>query len=193
MYLFDDERKPVVSGLRYVPDYIDAATEAALIQTIDAQPWLSDLKRRVQHYGYKYDYRARSITQDFRIGEIPLWLMPICDKLHEEGIFSRRPDQVIINEYLPGQGITSHVDCVPCFGETIASLSLCSTCVMEFASQKTGEKVSQFLEPCSLLVMKDDARYEWQHAISGRKSDNWQGQKFHRVRRVSLTFRTVIV
>jgi len=49
------------------------------------------------------------------------------------------------------------------------------------------------LEPRSLIVLKGEARYEWAHGIAKRKSDNWQGQVFKRTRRVSLTFRTVIL
>lgn len=193
MSLFEDVEKPEVAGLQYVPGYIDAAAEAMLMQVIDAQPWLSDLKRRVQHYGYKYDYKARGITQNFRLGPLPEWLSGLCDRLHAERIFAARPDQVIINEYLPGQGITPHIDCVPCFGNTIASLSVGNPCVMEFTRSETGEKSSQLLKPRSLVVLKDDARYKWQHAIPQRKSDHWNGQKLVRGRRISLTFRTVIL
>lgn len=191
MNLFEDERKSIISGLDYIPDYIDAMTEAELIKTLDEQTWLSDLKRRVQHYGYKYDYKARGITQELALGPIPSWLVALCDRLYAEGIFSKRPDQVIINEYLPGQGITPHTDCVPCFGKTIASLSLDSPCVMEFTDE--NRKTSMLLEPCSLVILKGEARYKWQHAIPQRKTDNWNGQKLVRGRRISLTFRTVIL
>jgi alkylated DNA repair dioxygenase AlkB len=148
---------PVISGLRHLPDFINAKTEAALIATIDQQPWLNDLKRRVQHYGWRYDYKARGIGQDLRIGAIPDWLAGLCERLSAEGIFSHTPDQVIINEYQPGQGISAHVDCVPCFGDTIASLSLSSACVMDFTHANTGEKQSHLLEPRSLLVLSGDA------------------------------------
>lgn len=71
--LFEDESftnaQPVVSGLSYIPDFIDSATESALIKTIDTQPWITELKRRVQHYGWRYDYKARSVTNDLRIGK----------------------------------------------------------------------------------------------------------------------------
>lgn len=184
--------QPATPGLRYLPDFIDVETEAELIATIDQQPWLNDLKRRMQHYGWRYDYKARGITQDLRIGFIPDWLAGLCERLSTEGIFSRAPDQVIINEYQPGQGISAHVDCVPCFGDTIASLSLGSACVMDFTHTTTGEKQSHLLEPRSLLVLSSDARYHWQHAIPARKSDKWHGQSIPRVRRISLTFRTVI-
>jgi alkylated DNA repair dioxygenase AlkB len=85
--------------------------------------------------------------------------------LQQERLFTEIPDQVIINEYQLGQGISAHIDCVPCFADTIASLSLGSPCVMDFAHSKTGEKSSLLLEPYSLLVLSGDARYVWQHAM----------------------------
>lgn len=191
--LFETPASVVIPGLRYLPDFIDAETEAALLATIDQQPWLHDLKRRVQHYGWRYDYKARGIGQDLRIGTIPDWLGGFCECLSAEGIFSRTPDQVIINVYQPGQGISAHIDCVPCFGDTIASLSLGSACVMDFTHATTGEKQSHLLVSRSLLVLSGDARYHWQHAIPARKSDKWNGQTIPRACRISLTFRTVIV
>ena len=64
--LFDIEETavPDIQGLSYIPDFITPDAERALLDTIDAQAWLHDLKRRVQHYGYKYDYKARTVTQD---------------------------------------------------------------------------------------------------------------------------------
>lgn len=40
---------PDIPGLQYLPDFIAAEEERALIKIIDQQPWLNDLKRRVQH------------------------------------------------------------------------------------------------------------------------------------------------
>jgi alkylated DNA repair dioxygenase AlkB len=175
---------PDIPGLQYLPDFITAEEEQALIVAIDQQPWLNDLKRRVQHYGYKYDYKARSVTADSYIGALPDWLMPAAQNL------SFKPDQAIVNEYLPGQGISAHVDCVPCFGDTIASLSLESGAVMQFT--KVHEKHDIYLEPRSLIILSGPARYEWTHAIPARKSDVVGDFKIERGRRVSLTFRSVI-
>lgn len=183
--------QPTISGLTYIPDFIDSVTESALIKTIDTQPWITELKRRVQHYGWSYDYKARSVTNDLRIGALPDWLQSYAVRLQQAGLFSEMPDQVIINEYEPGQGISAHIDCVPCFADTIASLSLGSPCVMDFTHSKAGEKSSLLLEPRSLIVLTDDARYVWQHAIAGRKTDRHQGQIIQRARRISLTFRKV--
>ncbi len=187
-----DNTSNCVVGLSYIRDYISQQDEDLLIRTIDAQPWMHDLKRRVQHYGWRYDYKARNVTSDLRIGALPDWLQTYAMCLQQGGLFTETPDQVIINEYQPGQGISAHIDCVPCFADTIASMSLGSPCVMDFTHSKTREKSSLLLEPRSLLVLSGDARYVWQHAIAARKTDRYQGQIISRTRRISLTFRKVI-
>ena len=44
------------------------------------------------------------------------------------------PDQLIVNEYQPGQGISAHIDCEPCFKNTIVTVSLGSVYEMDFIS-----------------------------------------------------------
>ncbi|KAA3639639.1 MAG: alpha-ketoglutarate-dependent dioxygenase AlkB [Bacteroidetes bacterium] len=183
----------VIKGLRLVEDFITKETQQALIDQIDQGVWLSELKRRVQHYGYKYDYRARAINESMKVAPLPDWVNPIIEKMLVGGVFPTAPDQMIINEYQPGQGIAAHVDCVPCFGEQIISLSLGSTAVMEFKGLKTNQKITKLLTPGSLLVMEGDARYNWQHGIPPRKSDLINGKRKQRSRRLSLTFRKVIL
>jgi alkylated DNA repair dioxygenase AlkB len=178
-----------IPGLKLIEDFITPHKAEELLKIVDSQPWLNDLQRRVQHYGYKYDYKLRDL-ENLYLGSLPNWLLEICKALTDTKIFDHAPGQVIINEYLPGQGISPHIDCVPCFGETIASLSLGSSCIMDF--QKLDKKVSVMLEPNSLCVMKDEARYNWQHSIPSRKTDFFGGVKITRGRRVSLTFRNVI-
>lgn len=196
MNLFTEiEPKPqdAISGLTLIENFISEEEEDNLIKHIDNQPWLNDLKRRVQHYGYKYDYKARGITEDFKVGDIPEFISPISEKLLHEGHFKKLPDQVIVNEYKAGQGISPHIDCVPCFEETIASLSLHSNCMMDFTNPDTNQKISILLPKRSLFILKSDARYKWQHGINGRKTDKIDGQIIQRQRRISLTFRNVIL
>ncbi|MEY4463468.1 MAG: hypothetical protein RLZZ81_439 [Pseudomonadota bacterium] len=183
--LFDDQI--IISGLKHIAEYITVEQEDKLIKLIDNSPWITELKRRVQHYGYKYDYKSRSIDQSYYLGLLPKWLQVIADELYKKNIFNELPNQVIINEYMPGQGIASHIDCVPCFSDTVCSLSLGGSCIMELTNDKT--KHSILLKPRSLLVFKNEARYTWKHGIIPRKSDN----KIIRNRRVSLTFRKVIL
>lgn len=183
---------PSIAGLHYISEYISQQEEVELIHAIDVQPWITEMKRLVQHYGWRYDYKARNVTPESRLGRLPEWLMPYCDQLRADGFFHQLPDQVIVNEYQPGQGIAPHIDCVPCFTDTIASLSLDSSCIMEFTNVETQQKISILLEPRSLVVLTGDARYRWQHAIPHRKTDRHHGDIFPRGRRLSLTFRKVI-
>lgn len=182
-----------IPGLAYIPAYLDAAEEALLLQQIDRAPWSTELRRRVQHYGYRYDYQARTITPDMRAAPFPPWLDALARRLHRENHSAAIPDQVIINEYLPGQGIADHIDCVPCFGGTIISLSLGSGCAMRLTAPRRGIQVPIWLAPRSLLRLTGAARYEWQHGIPARKSDLRDGQRVPRQRRVSLTFRVVLL
>ncbi|MCX7561923.1 alpha-ketoglutarate-dependent dioxygenase AlkB [Sulfitobacter sp. F26204] len=179
------------AGLTYQGNYISEDETDRLVQEIDAAPWRTDLKRRVQHYGYRYDYKARQARREDYLGPLPELFQELAERLTGEGHFQTVPDQVIVNEYQPGQGISAHIDCQPCFGETIASLSLLSVCVMRFASQTHSQQMELQLQPASLLVLKGEARHVWIHAISSRKTDVIEGQKHVRSRRISLTFRTM--
>ncbi len=189
-----EESIETIQGLKYIENYIDNLQHIDLLAEIDKHKWLDDLKRRVQHYGYKYDYKARKVSRDMRIDDLPEWLEKLSEKLHEDGHMPEVADQVIINEYMPGQGIAAHIDCEPCFKDTIASLSLGSGCVMDFTNKddKT-KKIPVWLASRSLIVLKDDARYKWLHGIAPRKTDKLDGERPERGRRVSLTFRKVII
>jgi alkylated DNA repair dioxygenase AlkB len=183
----------LIPGLIYIPEYISLLQAEAFVQKIDIRQWSEDLKRRVQHYGYRYDYKARSVPKEARIGILPDWLASLSQQLCADGYFKTIADQVIVNEYQPGQGIALHRDCVPCFGPAIASLSLGSACVMDFEHSKTREKTSMLLEPGSLLVLTKDARYLWRHGIAHRKTDRHNGKVISRSRRISLTFRNIVL
>ena len=176
-------------GLTYLENYIPEDEAERLVREIDAAPWRTDLRRRVQHYGYRYDYKARQARREDYLGSLPDLFQHLAERLTSEGQFQTVPDQVIVNEYQPGQGISAHIDCQPCFGETIASLSLLSACVMRFASLRPSRHMDLLLQPNSLLVMAGEARHDWTHAIPARKTDLVEGQTSQRTRRISLTFR----
>ena len=126
--------------------------------------------------------------------DLPEWLKRLSQKLHEDGHIPEVPNQVFVNEYLPGQGIGGHIDREPWFKDTIVALSLGSSCIMEFAHEDdTTEKVSVWLAPRSIAVLREAARYAWLHGIPARKSDMWDGRKYTRQRRISLTFRSTVV
>lgn len=177
-----------MQGLQLHKALLSRADGAQLLQAIDALAWDKTLKRKVQHYGYTYDYKTRTIT---KTAPLPDFFAPVVDKLLEHKLLDQRPDQLIVNNYEPGQGISAHIDAPSMFRDGIVSVSLGSPCVMTF--RKPGqERVDVWLDVGSALVLRGEARYEWTHEIAARKSDVWQGSKRTRSRRVSLTFRKTV-
>lgn len=146
----------------------------------------------MQHYGYRYDYTRKQRDDSLYLGPLPAWAADLAWCLHRDAFIPAVPDQLIVNEYLPGQGIASHIDCVPCFSDTVLSLSLGGPCVMNLTHVPEGTTVSVLLEPDSLLVLQGAARYAWKHGIAARKTDTYADQRIPRHRRISLTFRTTV-
>jgi alkylated DNA repair dioxygenase AlkB len=179
----DDIALPV-PGLRYLPDYLDGAAHDGLLATVDSLEWhQTGDGRRLQFYGYWYHHTKGM----YRVGDLPGWASSLASRLHRDGLTTEVADQVIVNDYMPGQGIRPHTD-LEVFAEEIVSVTLCSPCVMDFIHADDGQR-SLFLHAGSALVMSGAARHEWQHAIAARRMDEWQGRRIERSRRVSLTFR----
>jgi len=102
-------------------------------------------------------------------------------------------NQVLVSEYEPGQGIGDHTDKEACYMDTIVILSLSSSCVMDLTNVKDRTiKVPIWLAPRSLTVLSGDAKNRWMHGIPSRKSDMWDGRKYERQRRISLSFRRLV-
>ena len=179
----EESHSPSIEGLFCHKDFIGPDDEAVLIQHADSNPWDTTWKRRIQQYGYSYGTSRRE-----SLGNMPEWLSWVCNRLREEKIFNETPNQVILNEYMPGQGIAPHVDYLSNYGDTVASLSLGSPVVMDFIS-KENKKISLLLEPRSLLVLSGSARFDWKHGIAPRKADHSSGAVIIRGRRISCTFR----
>jgi alkylated DNA repair dioxygenase AlkB len=183
-------------GLALLPDVLaDERDRQVLCDWIDAQPWDTGLRRRVQQYGWRYDYSARRVTASDRLGPLPPPITAVADlaaaSIQQATGQTVRFDQAIVNEYLPGQGIAAHVDCIPCYGPVIASLSLGSGCLMRLAHRESGAVRDIWLPVGSLLVLTGPARTEWTHAIAARKSDRVAGRVLPRARRISVTLRSV--
>lgn len=179
-----------INGLVYKEDFLSIEEEELILSEIDHAIWDTHLKRRVQHYGYLYDYKKKNINQDLKTGELPHWLLLLERKIQTDLSLENSFDQVIINEYEPGQGISGHIDCVPCFEDVIISVSLLSSCVMQFS--KNEERQEILLQPRSILLLSGEARYSWKHGIKAVKNDKWEDSIIPRKRRVSVTFRKII-
>ena len=191
-FMDDTAVAPAVPGLRFVEGFLTAEEQAYCVRRVDAavDQWRNDLSRRVQHYGWRYDYKARAITPDLYLGALPDWLARLAQKLYDEtGLFDRAPEQVIVNEYLPGQGIAMHID-HPGFGPAVCTISLLDDWEMDFA-ENWRDKSPALLQRGSCVLLTGDARDVWQHGIAPRKSEVGDGGRRNRSRRLSLTFRTV--
>jgi alkylated DNA repair dioxygenase AlkB len=190
--LHNEPKTVNIPGFNYVSNFITKEEAAYLMNVIDSLQWNCDLKRKTQQYGYKYDYTHRDVRQ--KTTPIPKEFNFLLNRLVEKKIFSKLPDQIIINEYIGNQGIHKPVDAFPIFGETIASLSLLQPCVMIFHELESTTKeerqrdvkrkrkctggnsleifnehlivlVKKILEQNSLFALNDAARYDWAHEI----------------------------
>lgn len=189
-----------IKGLTRYPNFITNQEESILLNTINKIPtdeWItvgSTQGRRVLHYGYKYNYRGRSVSQKDYLGELPKWCEFIIERLIAYKILNKRPDQLIVNEYKPGQGIGAHSD-AKSFDNDIVTLSLGSDTMFEYIpvdAPNDNEIHKYYLKRKTCLHMRDDARYKYHHRMPGRKTDIVDGVAVPRKTRVSLTFRNVL-
>ena len=54
----------MVPGLTLMDDFFTEGEERDVMGLIDSLPWQEGLARRVQHYGYTFDYSIRGINYD---------------------------------------------------------------------------------------------------------------------------------
>lgn len=178
-----------VPGLLIYPEFISADTEKELLSEVDGQTWMVDYARRLQYYGFRNE-----LEEPYQLISIPLQIPPLIYKLSKEIVDKKllhyQPDQVIINEYIPGEGIRPHKD-RNYYENQICGVNLGSSCVMRFIRGKNLETIDVQIPRRSLYIMQDDARKKWSHGIPPRKKDIFDGAVQHRDRRVSITYRKV--
>ena len=184
-------RRPSIfaEGALIVPDFITPGEEERILLRIGEAAWLTELRRRVQHYGYRYDYRGAS--RPVPAAPFPRWAEAIAERLRAH-FGGELPAQCIVNEYRPGQGIGMHADHRD-FGPIVASLSLATDWPMRFrpraarpyAADGLPDDEVRVLPRRSVLVLAGPARHQWMHGIdrtdSARQADT----------RLSATFRTL--
>ena len=174
-------------GLMYYPDFITKEEEAHIVSSLDQRHWLDQLHRRVQHFGLAFDYSTKhvgDVQQPF-----PAWADSLVLKINSHLSRHLQLNQLTCNEYLPGVGISRHVDTHSAFSDIIPVVSLIDPIAFDLF-KGTDEFTSLWIQPRSLLVMTGEVRYGWLHAIARRKVDvDPLGDRIPRSRRISLTFR----
>ena len=68
-------------------------------------------------------------------------------------------NQLTVNEYSPGVGLSAHIDTHSPFHGAIMSLSLAGAAAV--VMRREGEQRALYLPPRSLLVLDGEARYAW--------------------------------
>ncbi|MDE0408932.1 MAG: alpha-ketoglutarate-dependent dioxygenase AlkB [Alphaproteobacteria bacterium] len=178
-----------VHGAVIVPDFVTPAEEERILLRIGQAPWMTELSRRVQHYGYRYDYRGASRPEP--AAPFPRWSAVMAGRLREH-FGGALPVQCIVNEYRSGQGIGMHADHAQ-FGPVIASLSLAADWPMRFRPRAVrpyardglpGDEVV-VLPRRSVLVLASAARTHWMHGIDRADTAD------EAATRLSATFRTL--
>lgn len=119
-----------VPGFFLYPDFIDEAHEQQLLTEIDSQPWIVDYLRRLQYYGYRNELENPYNLVPFPV-EMPPYMQEFSEELVKKGIILLKPDQVIVNEYVPGEGIKPHKD-RKYYENQICGVNLGSGCIMRF-------------------------------------------------------------
>ena len=174
-------------GFVYQPEFVTREEEAALVARIQALP-LTEAKykeytarRRTVSYGGQYDYTLNKLDA---APSIPEFLLPLREKVARwAGIPAEEFVHGLVSEYRPGTPLGWHRD-VPNF-EAIVGVSLAGTARMRLRPYRPGEKqrredvITLELEPRSAYIIRDNARWAWQHAVSPTKE-----------LRYSITFRT---
>jgi alkylated DNA repair dioxygenase AlkB len=178
------ERLP--EGFVYKPDFITPDEEDTLLAEIIHLP-LSEAKykgytakRRIMSYGASYDFSSNELLP---AGPIPPFLYPLRERVARwVKVPASRFEQALIAEYKTGTQLGWHRD-VRDF-EIVVGVSLGGPCRMRMRRYppkkgRDAEMLSLDLVPRSAYVMRDSARWGWQHSIPPTKAT-----------RYSITFRT---
>ncbi|EFJ05531.1 hypothetical protein SELMODRAFT_136984 [Selaginella moellendorffii] len=154
-----------VDSIFYIPDFITAAEQSFLLHQVNSAPsskWKTLTNRRLQNWGGIVESNGL-VPQP-----LPSWLTKITEKISSvTGLFPSPINHVLVNEYLPGQGIMLHQD-GPSYFPVVAILSLGAPTLMRFKPhlrlieatkdlEKAPENTSVALLPGSLLIFKDAA------------------------------------
>ena len=158
------------SGLLYQPDFIDARAERELLEGIrslelrEAQYKEFTAKRRVASFGAGYDYDENELTP---APVIAPFLLPLRSKVAEwAGVPAEDFGYALVSEYRPGTQLGWHRD-VPHF-EVVAGVSLASACTMRFRRYPPRPRERIFsleVQPRSAYILKEEARWGWQHSV----------------------------
>ncbi|CAL1533204.1 unnamed protein product [Lymnaea stagnalis] len=134
------------SSVYYIPDFISKTEEDLLLNKVYSAPkpkWTQLSHRKLQNWG------GLPHVKGMVAEALPSWLQCYADKIGQLGIFEEKiPNHVLVNEYLPGQGIMPHED-GPLFYPTVSTISLGSHTMLDFYHPLNQEGIHQDSSPSS--------------------------------------------
>ncbi|KMZ70860.1 Alkylated DNA repair protein alkB-like protein [Zostera marina] len=129
----------------YIPDFITDSEQTLLLRNIYEVPsskWKSLKNRRLQNWGGVVHEKGLLPLA------IPSWLTRITEEICEKtNLFPSPINHVLINEYLPDQGIMPHQD-GPAYFPVVAIISLGSPVVIDFSPHLSLNESSRNTDPC---------------------------------------------
>jgi hypothetical protein len=142
---------------------------------------------------------------DRLIDELALVCRPHIPEYVQDMLFPKYGDnrsrQVILNRYQPGDGISPHVDLLKRYDDGIIGISLGSGCAMDFArvgseedanNSESKEDISLWLPENSVIILVNEARYNWTHGIRYVHGDVVENQQTGEPEWIPRGFRTSI-
>ncbi|MFC4308888.1 alpha-ketoglutarate-dependent dioxygenase AlkB [Steroidobacter flavus] len=177
---------PLPPGLIYREDFITLDEEQALLSEIrrlplkEAQYQQYTARRRTVNYGFSYDYTHLEAKV---APAIPDFLTPLRTRAAEWlGVQPEDFVQALVAEYQPGTPLGWHRD-VPDY-EKVVGISLAGHARLRFrpypwSPEKKSQVFALELAPRSAYILRDQARWGWQHHVPPTKE-----------LRYSITFRT---
>ena len=168
-----------IEGLWYIENYLSQEESQEFYNYISNHVKLEPIStapssRRVAHFGYYYSYKGTGLTP---APPIPDWLDDLLDiKLP---MLEGKMDQIIINEYRPGQQIAYHTDHTGLFGPVIACITVGHSVPIKFRCDGMVKQLD--IKSGSMYVMTGKARYNWEHSLKNNSTET----------RYSITYRTI--
>ncbi|XP_076761708.1 putative RNA/DNA demethylase ALKBH6 [Xylocopa sonorina] len=160
----------------YIPNFITQEEENEIIKHVNGAPlpkWTQLSHRRLQNWG-GIPHPKGMIAE-----KIPSWLQRYVDKVISCNVFEKEklPNHVLINEYLPGQGIMPHSD-GPLFHPIVTTISCGSHTSLDFYKRlditeqhNPNLEFSLLLERRSLFILQGDLYHNYLHSIAEKDTD----------------------
>lgn len=185
-----------IPGLFIYRNYLTKEEQDEIIKEIYEREWDdSGIRRKVQQFIRDYDYSSRNPVGRKKDNPPPS-ILKLKQQLETTGVFKKSIDQIIVNKYEPGEGISAHAD-HEAFDDTITTISLGSSATMIFCCKINKNKICVRLNPGDMATMTGESRCNWTHEIPARKNDRMMGdipvltggKWVPRKTRISVTFR----